>query len=226
MALKLFVFAAILGLSAAGIISSPIRVASLDSEYDPHPAYSYAYDVQDALTGDSKRQQESRSGDVVRGSYSVNDPDGTRRTVDYAADPVNGFNAVVRREPQAVALARLAGPALVAHPTVALASTSSARVDAPSGITVAALPRVVSAGSPFVQLQQQQLLQPQLQQVQQIHPQLQQLQPVQQIQQVQQLQALQQQLQLQQLVNPVALATNLGLAALAGPGLLQRGPWA
>lgn len=42
---------------------------------------------------------ESRSGDVVQGSYSLTDPDGTRRTVDYTADPVNGFNAVVRKEP-------------------------------------------------------------------------------------------------------------------------------
>lgn len=35
------------------------------------------------------------------GSYSLNDPDGTRRTVDYSADPINGFNAVVRKTPLA-----------------------------------------------------------------------------------------------------------------------------
>jgi hypothetical protein len=69
---------------------------------DPNSQYSYAYDVQDALTGDFKGQQESRSGDVVQGSYSLVEPDGTRRTVEYTADPVNGFNAVVERHPVAV----------------------------------------------------------------------------------------------------------------------------
>lgn len=71
-------------------------------DYDPNPQYSYGYDVQDGLTGDAKSQSESRSGDVVQGSYSVVDPDGTRRTVEYTADPVHGFNAVVHREPLAV----------------------------------------------------------------------------------------------------------------------------
>lgn len=38
------------------------------------------------------------------------DADGYRRTVDYTADPVNGFNAIVNREPlgQAVAVAPVA----------------------------------------------------------------------------------------------------------------------
>lgn len=35
-------------------------------------------------------QQESRSGDVVQGSYSLVEPDGTRRIVEYTADPVQG----------------------------------------------------------------------------------------------------------------------------------------
>ncbi|KAF6207147.1 hypothetical protein GE061_018386, partial [Apolygus lucorum] len=43
-------------------------------EYDPHPQYSYAYDIQDALTGDSKSQHESRNGDVVQGQYSLVEP--------------------------------------------------------------------------------------------------------------------------------------------------------
>ncbi|KAF6207142.1 hypothetical protein GE061_018381 [Apolygus lucorum] len=69
----------------------------VSDEYDPHPQYSYAYDIQDALTGDSKSQHESRDGDVVQGSYSLVEPDGSVRTVDYTADPVNGFNAVVSK---------------------------------------------------------------------------------------------------------------------------------
>ncbi|CAB3233478.1 unnamed protein product [Arctia plantaginis] len=76
--------------------TAPIAKAE---EYDPHPRYSFAYDVQDGLTGDSKTQHETRDGDVVQGSYSVVDPDGTKRTVEYTADPHNGFNAVVHKEP-------------------------------------------------------------------------------------------------------------------------------
>ena len=38
-----------------------------DSEYDPHPQYQFAYNIQDSLTGDSKSQQETRDGEVVKG---------------------------------------------------------------------------------------------------------------------------------------------------------------
>ncbi|XP_014228160.1 larval cuticle protein A2B-like, partial [Trichogramma pretiosum] len=78
------------------------RVARLPVKLEQPDApaqYSYAYDVQDSSTGDSKAQYETRNGDVVQGSYSLVEPDGTRRIVDYTADPANGFNAVVRREP-------------------------------------------------------------------------------------------------------------------------------
>nr|CAH7768536.1 unnamed protein product [Callosobruchus chinensis] len=90
----------------------------VSEEYDPNPQYQYGYDVQDALTGDSKSQIESRNGDVVQGSYSLTDPDGTRRTVDYTADPINGFNAVVRKEP-------LAAPAIVAKAAPVIAKVAA-----------------------------------------------------------------------------------------------------
>lgn len=80
-------------------VAAPVVSARLeDVEYDPNPQYTYAYDVKDALTGDSKSQYESREGDIVRGRYSLIEPDGSRRIVEYTADPVNGFNAVVQRE--------------------------------------------------------------------------------------------------------------------------------
>ncbi|KAJ8709172.1 hypothetical protein PYW07_008998 [Mythimna separata] len=85
-----------LAYSAPVAYSAPIT--KVVEDYNAHPQYSFAYDVQDGLTGDSKSQHESRDGDVVQGSYSVVDPDGTKRTVDYTADPQNGFNAVVRKE--------------------------------------------------------------------------------------------------------------------------------
>ena len=67
--------------------------------YDAHPQYSFSYSVHDAVTGDNKDQHETRDGDVVTGQYQLVEPDGTLRTVDYTADPVNGFNAVVNRSP-------------------------------------------------------------------------------------------------------------------------------
>lgn len=96
-------------------VAAPLAYAApVAEEYDPNPQYSYGYDVQDGLTGDSKSQVESRNGDVVQGSYSLTDPDGTRRTVDYVADPINGFNAVVRKEPLAIAAAPVAAAPLLA----------------------------------------------------------------------------------------------------------------
>lgn len=78
-------------------VAQPILTKQVVDEYDPNPQYSYAYDVQDSLTGDSKTQSETRNGDVVQGQYSLIDADGYKRTVDYTADPIHGFNAVVNR---------------------------------------------------------------------------------------------------------------------------------
>uniref|UniRef100_T1GYP2 Uncharacterized protein n=1 Tax=Megaselia scalaris TaxID=36166 RepID=T1GYP2_MEGSC len=56
------------------------------------------------MVKNSKTQEETRDGDVVRGSYSLIEPDGSRRTVNYFADSINGFNAVVSKDlPVAVA---------------------------------------------------------------------------------------------------------------------------
>lgn len=82
------------------IVARPVLAKLSGGEtYDPNPQYSFAYDVKDILTGDVKSQVESRSGNIVQGQYSVVDPDGTRRIVDYTADPINGFNAIVRKTP-------------------------------------------------------------------------------------------------------------------------------
>ncbi|XP_037945225.1 cuticle protein 7-like, partial [Teleopsis dalmanni] len=48
-------------------------------------------------TGDVKSQHETRDGDSVKGQYSLVEPDGSIRTVDYTADKHNGFNAVVHK---------------------------------------------------------------------------------------------------------------------------------
>ncbi|KAF5288919.1 hypothetical protein FQA39_LY03798 [Lamprigera yunnana] len=68
-------------------------------DYYAPPKYAFNYGVTDLLTGDVKSQSESRVGGVVKGQYSLVEPDGSIRTVDYNADPVNGFNAVVSKTP-------------------------------------------------------------------------------------------------------------------------------
>lgn len=117
-------------------------------EYDPHPQYSYGYDVKDALSGDSKTAVETRDGDIVQGQYSLNDADGYRRIVDYTSDPINGFNAVVRREPLVAAVAApvVAAPAPVIKSTFAAPLTYAA---APAPVLSAAVP-AVRAAAPLV----------------------------------------------------------------------------
>lgn len=53
--------------------------------------------MKDGHTGDIKEQEEERDGDVVKGSYSLVEPDGTVRKVEYHDDGHSGFNAVVTR---------------------------------------------------------------------------------------------------------------------------------
>ncbi|XP_050515601.1 cuticle protein 8-like isoform X2 [Diabrotica virgifera virgifera] len=76
---------------------APGHSAHQDEHYNVHPKYEFNYGVQDGHTGDHKTQHEVRDGDVVKGSYTVAEPDGTLRTVHYTADDHNGFNAVVEK---------------------------------------------------------------------------------------------------------------------------------
>ncbi|EAT38293.1 AAEL009796-PA [Aedes aegypti] len=122
MAFKFLSFFALVAVASAGVVpvgySAPLTYAApvatkvlaapvvhktvVADEYDPNPQYSFSYGISDALTGDQKEQHESRNGDAVQGSYSLVDADGFKRTVEYTADPIHGFNAVVHREPLAV----------------------------------------------------------------------------------------------------------------------------
>lgn len=154
---KLMLFAACLSAARAGVLApvAPVAVAAklADSEFDPNPQYSFAYDVQDTLTGDSKSQIESRSGNVVQGQYTVVDPDGTRRIVDYTADPINGFNAVVQKQPLVKAVAPVAAPVVaapVAAPVVAApAPVAAARFAAPVAAPLVAAPAVARVAAPL-----------------------------------------------------------------------------
>lgn len=75
--------------------------------------------MNDPSTGDKKAQTEIRDGGYVKGSYSLSEPDGTLRVVDYTADPVAGFNAVVKRV------------GLAAHPQQLLAPVITKQIVAP-----------------------------------------------------------------------------------------------
>ncbi|XP_050563724.1 cuticle protein-like [Spodoptera frugiperda] len=102
--------------AAATAVAVPVvPVAKLAYAQPEAPAqYEYTYSVHDNQSGDVKQQQESRSGDAVHGSYSLVQPDGVHRIVDYTADEEHGFNAVVRYEgtpiPQAPAKIAVAAP--------------------------------------------------------------------------------------------------------------------
>ncbi|NP_001166699.1 cuticular protein RR-2 motif 58 precursor [Bombyx mori] len=86
-----------------------VPVVKVDAEHS-----SFSYNVADPSTGDFKSQVETRVGGTVSGQYSLIEPDGTKRTVDYAADDVNGFNAVVRKDPVVAPAVVSAAPAPLA----------------------------------------------------------------------------------------------------------------
>lgn len=91
------------------------------TNFQAYPKYEFKYGVADGHTGDQKTQTEVRDGDVVKGSYSLVEPDGTIRTVHYTADDHNGFNAVVSRAGHAVhpATPIAVAPKVLAAPAVA-----------------------------------------------------------------------------------------------------------
>ncbi|XP_073951593.1 uncharacterized protein [Choristoneura fumiferana] len=74
-------------------VSVPVVVAPAN---DDTTSYEYSYVVYDENTGDQKAQRELSDGSVVRGQYSLIQPDGYVREVQYTADDVKGFNAVVK----------------------------------------------------------------------------------------------------------------------------------
>lgn len=191
--------------AVAAAVSAAVPLAKLE-EFDPAPQYSFAYDVQDAVTGDSKAQYETRNGDIVRGSYSLIEADGTRRIVEYTADPINGFNAIVSREP---IVAAVAAPVLPFRPAALTpVAIPAAPVPAPAPSIPAVGPdsdvEVLDARSGPLKAKpttrEREIQRQQLQQLQQLQEQQRQQQE-QQLRQLQQLQEQQKQsskLQIQQ----------------------------
>ncbi|XP_062543961.1 cuticle protein 7-like [Armigeres subalbatus] len=134
---KTVVCLAFLGVAAAGLV--PLAT-EYKGDYYSHPQYSFNYGVHDGLTGDVKSQVESRDGDVVKGQYSLVEPDGSVRTVDYTADDVNGFNAVVSKS----------GPSVHAAPAVVKTVAAPVAYSAPAVVKTVAAPAVYSHAAPAV----------------------------------------------------------------------------
>ncbi|TMW51055.1 hypothetical protein DOY81_003871, partial [Sarcophaga bullata] len=98
-------------LHAAPVIAHAPVLAHAHPEPVAYPKYSFNYGIKDPHTGDIKSQAEERDGDVVKGQYSLVEPDGSVRTVDYTADDHNGFNAVVHKTAPKI----VAAPVHLAH---------------------------------------------------------------------------------------------------------------
>ncbi|XP_047037962.1 pro-resilin-like [Helicoverpa zea] len=64
-------------------------------------SYEFGYSVKDAQSGNDYDRKESSDGNVVRGEYRVQLPDGRTQIVTYHADWQTGFHADVRYEGQA-----------------------------------------------------------------------------------------------------------------------------
>ncbi|XP_055376809.1 cuticle protein 8-like [Condylostylus longicornis] len=92
---------------APALVHAPVHKV-IAAEPVSYPKYSFNYGIKDPHTGDIKSQAEERDGDVVKGQYSLVEPDGSVRTVDYTADDHNGFNAVVHKSGPAKVVAPVA----------------------------------------------------------------------------------------------------------------------
>jgi Insect cuticle protein len=66
-------------------------------DFYAYPKYKFEYGVKDLKTGDHKSQWEIRDGDVVKGEYTLDEADGTKRIVEYHADGKSGFHAKVKK---------------------------------------------------------------------------------------------------------------------------------
>ena len=66
-------------------------------EHHHIPEYKFEYGVKDPHTHDHHSQWEHRHGDSVKGEYTLDEADGTKRVVSYYDDGKSGFHAEVKR---------------------------------------------------------------------------------------------------------------------------------
>jgi len=117
------VLATVLAAANAGLIAGPAIVAggAHATQYhaqDELGQYSYGY-----AGGPSSKTETKTADGVVRGAYNYIDGNGLVQSVNYVADPVNGFRVAATNLP--VGPAPVAAPLAVAAP-VAVARTAVA----------------------------------------------------------------------------------------------------
>ncbi|KAG5675712.1 hypothetical protein PVAND_005593 [Polypedilum vanderplanki] len=138
MAIKFIIFVTF---AVSCVLAMPGYHPHSDDYYD-HPHYSFNYGVTDHHTGDIKSQSEYRDGGVVKGQYSLVEPDGSIRTVDYTADDINGFNAVVTKTGPNVHAAKVVAPVVhkpvIAHKPVVVAPAPVVYKAAPAPLVTVA----------------------------------------------------------------------------------------
>ncbi|XP_069195574.1 cuticle protein 8 isoform X1 [Procambarus clarkii] len=97
----MFIKAALLLVALSVVLASPHGpynpYPSQVNLYNPYPSqpYAFKYGVQDSYSGQNHGRKEYSDGHVVKGTYSVDLPGGTRQRVDYQADKYNGYQARV-----------------------------------------------------------------------------------------------------------------------------------
>lgn len=123
------------------VIAAPGPVLSQHHSQDSLGQYAYGYN------GGSSAKEEIRTFDgITRGSYSYIDANNILQTVEYTADPINGFRAAATNLPRApvAAIAEIpAGPEPVRDtPEVALAKVEHARAFNEAALRAAAAPEI------------------------------------------------------------------------------------
>ncbi|XP_026276983.1 cuticle protein 19-like [Frankliniella occidentalis] len=87
------------GQQAAELTEGLERYHHDEDHHHTKPKYAYQYSVHDKHTGDVKDVWEHRDGDVTKGGYTLLEPDGHTRVVEYIVTKKGGFQATVKRLP-------------------------------------------------------------------------------------------------------------------------------
>jgi len=128
------VFASVLAVASAGVVYNAAPIVGLtSSQYhaqDELGQYSYGY-----AGGPSSKTESKDAAGNVRGAYSYIDANGLTQTVQYVADPVNGFRVAATNLPVGPAPA----PAVLAAAPIAAAPLAAAP------LTYAAAPAFAAA---------------------------------------------------------------------------------
>ncbi|XP_050544648.1 larval cuticle protein A2B-like [Daktulosphaira vitifoliae] len=100
MSVKLITLATIFVIVTQITASYKLDYNNVNDYHEEHAQtpYHFSYGVKDPHTNDIKSQHETSDGHGnVKGSYSLLDADGSTRIVEYTADPINGFQAKVKK---------------------------------------------------------------------------------------------------------------------------------